>query len=200
VTTAPVAGMLSRRFDTRLVLLGGLTLMAASSYMLSGVTSDWSYDELLVPQILRGAGLMFCMVPANVIALSGQEGDTLKDASGLYNLMRNLGGALGLAVLNTQLTDRLAFHYERIGESLNAGRAVAEDALAGLTQRFSDMMPGDAQMSALKTMSGLVRQQAATMAFADCFILVAIIYGLALLTVPLLGKPRHLVEEMLEPA
>ncbi len=198
--SAPIAGILSRRFDTRLVLLGGLTMMALSSYMLSGVTSDWSFNEFLLPQILRGAGLMFCMVPANVLAMSGQEGDTLKDASGLYNLMRNLGGALGLAVLNTELTDRLAFHYERLSENLSAGRAVAEDALAGLTQRFSDMMPGDAQMSALRTISGLVRQQAATMAFADCFLLVAIIYALALFTVPLLGKPRHLTEEMLEPA
>ena len=198
--SAPIAGLLSRRFDTRLVLLSGLALMALSSYSLSFVTSDWSFDEFLLPQILRGVGLMFCMVPANVIALGGQEGDSLKDASGLYNLMRNLGGALGLAVLNTQLTDRLAFHYERLGESLSAGRAVAEDALAGLATRFSDMTPGDANMSALRIISNFVRQQAATMAFADCFILVALIYALALFTVPLLGRPRHMVEEMLEPA
>jgi DHA2 family multidrug resistance protein len=202
--SAPIAGVLSRRYDTRLVLLAGLAMMAVSSYMLAFVTSDWSFDELLWPQVLRGAGLMFCMVPANVIALSHQEGDQLKDASGLYNLMRNLGGALGLAVLNTQLTDRLSFHYQRLGDSLNAGRTVAEEALAGLSQRFSDLMPGDAQMGALKTLSGFVRQQAATMAFADCFLLVAIIYGLAIFTVPLLGKPRHLAREeeleMLEPA
>jgi DHA2 family multidrug resistance protein len=87
-----------------------------------------------------------------------------------------------------------------LSESLNAGRAVAEDAFAGLSQRFSDMMPRDADMSALRTISGLVRQQAATMAFADCFLLVSIIYALAVFTVPLLGKPRHLTAEMLEPA
>lgn len=201
---APIAGMLARRYDTRLVLLAGLSLMAISSYQLSFVTSDWSFDELLVPQMLRGAGLMFCMVPANVIAMSAQVGDQLKDASGLYNLMRNLGGALGLAVLNTQLTDRLAFHYQRLGESLSAGRQIAEDALAGLAARFSDMMPGDAQMGALKAISGFVRQQAATMAFADCFLLVAVIYLLAIFTVPLLGKPRHLATteelELMEPA
>ena len=201
---APIAGLLARRFDTRFVLVGGLSMMAISSYMLSFVTSDWSFNEFLLPQILRGAGLMFCMVPANVIAMSAQSGDQLKDASGLYNLMRNLGGALGLAVLNTQLTDRLAFHYERLSESVSAGRAVAEDALAGLTARFSDLMPGDAATGALKTLSGFVRQQAATMAFADCFLLVAIIYALAIFTVPLLGKPRHLARaeefELLEPA
>jgi DHA2 family multidrug resistance protein len=202
--SAPIAGILSRRFDTRLVLLAGLTMMSVSSYMLAFVTSDWSFNEFLWPQILRGAGLMFCMVPANVIAMSGQSGDQLKDASGLYNLMRNLGGALGLAVLNTQLTDRLAFHYERLSESLSVGRTIAEDALAGLAARFADLMPGDAQMGALRTLSGFVRQQAATMAFADCFLLVAIIYAVAVFTVPLLGKPRHLVRdedlELLEPA
>ncbi|MBI1213004.1 MAG: DHA2 family efflux MFS transporter permease subunit [Alphaproteobacteria bacterium] len=201
---APIAGMLARRYDTRFVLLTGLFLMAISSYMLAFVTSEWSFQELLWPQILRGAGLMFCMVPANVIAMSGQEGDQLKDASGLYNLMRNLGGALGLAVLNTQLTDRLAFHYERLGESLSAGREVAEAALAGLAARFSDLMPGDAEMGALKTLSAFVRQQAATMAFADCFLVVALIYVAAIFTVPLLGKPRHLAREvdleLLEPA
>src|SRR5262249_21624089 len=127
-----------------------------------------------------------------------------KDASGLYNLMRNLGGALGLAMLNTQLTDRLAFHYERLSESVSAGRGVAEDALAGLTARFTDLMPGDAAIGALKMLSGYVRQQAATLAFADCFVMVSVIYALAIFTVPLLGKPRHLAREeeleLMEPA
>jgi DHA2 family multidrug resistance protein len=201
---APIAGMLARRYDTRYVLVAGLSMMAISSYMLSFVTSDWSFDEFLWPQVLRGAGLMFCMVPANVIAMSAQAGDQLKDASGLYNLMRNLGGALGLAMLNTELTDRLAFHYERLSESVSAGRGIAEDALAGLAARFTDMMPGDAVTGALKTLSGFVRQQAATMAFADCFVMVAVIYALAIFTVPLLGKPRHLASteelELMEPA
>jgi len=195
--SAPIAGTLSRRWDARYVLIFGILLMAGSCLEFSYLTSEWGFDELFVPQMMRGFGLMMCMVPANVIALGQLEPTLLKDASGLYNLLRNLGGALGLAVLNTQLHERTAFHYGRLAENVSAGRGVAEGWLAGLAERYSTMLPGDAQLAALKTLVAFVQREASVMAFADCFLIVAVIYGLALLGTPLLTRPVQLntVEE-----
>jgi DHA2 family multidrug resistance protein len=195
--SAPIAGILSRRWDTRYVLVIGILLMAGSCFEFSQLTTEWGFWELLIPQIMRGSGLMFCMIPANVIALGKLEPNILKDASGLYNLLRNLGGALGLAVLNTQLTERVGFHYARLSEHVSGGRAVAEGWLSGLSQRYSTMITTDPDMAALRTLSGFVRREATTLAFADCFLIVAIIYAAALLATPLLSRPTNVntVEE-----
>lgn len=195
--SAPIAGTLSRRWDSRYVLIVGIMLMAGSCFEFSYLTSEWGFWELLIPQMMRGAGLMFCMVPANVIALGLLEPRMLKDASGLYNLLRNLGGALGLAVLNTQLTERASFHYQRLSEKVSAGRAVAEGWVAGLNERYSTALPGDTELAALKTLGNFVRREATTMAFADCFLIIAVIYALALLATPLLSRPLNVntVEE-----
>jgi DHA2 family multidrug resistance protein len=182
---------LSRRWDPRYPLVIGIVLMAVSCFEFAQVTSEWGFWELLIPQVMRGSGLMFCMVPANVLALGRLQPDILKDASGLYNLLRNLGGALGLAVLNTQLSERTAFHYQRLAENVSAGRAVAEGWLAGLAERYSALVPNDPELAALKTLSNFVRREASVLAFADCFLIIAVIYVLALLATPMLSKPAN---------
>lgn len=187
--SAPIAGLLSRRWDPRYLLVTGIVLMALSCFQFAQLTAEWGFDELLVPQMLRGSGLMFCMIPANVIALGKLDHATLKDASGLYNLLRNLGGALGLAVLNTQLSERIAFHYQRLGEHVSAGRAVAENWLAGLSLRYGAQIPGDSDLAALRTMTQFVKREAMVLAFADCFLIVAAIYVVTLLATPLLSRP-----------
>src|SRR3546814_19579689 len=87
--SAPPAGILSRKMDPRPVLAFGFALLAGSTWMMSHITADWQFDELLIPQIMRGAALMFCIVPINVIALGTLPPQDLKDARGLYNLTRN---------------------------------------------------------------------------------------------------------------
>ena len=189
---APLAGTLSRFGYARVVMMIGMSLMALSCFQFSFLTSEWGFWEMLIPQMMRGAGLMFCMVPANVIALARLDPVTLKDATGLFNLLRNLGGALGLAVLNTQLSERATFHYQRLAESVSAGRGVAEGWLAGLTERYNGMIPVDPESAALKTMAGFVHRESLVLAFADCFLIIAVIYAVALLFTPLLSAPAHM--------
>jgi DHA2 family multidrug resistance protein len=194
---SPIAGMLSRLGYARHVLTLGVLMMAASCWQFSHLTSEWGFWEMLVPQMLRGAGLMFCMIPANVIALGRLEPETLKDASGIYNLLRNLGGALGLAVLNTQLSERAAIHYAQLSERVSAGRGVAEGWIAGLGERYTTMIPGDGQLAALKTLSGFVHREALVLAFSDCFLIVAAIYAVTIFFTPLASQPTNtaIVEE-----
>ena len=95
--TAPISGILSSKMDLRLMMMIGFFGFAAGTWWMTHLTADWDFYELLIPQILRGCSMMLCMVPINNIALGTLPPDRLKNASGLFNLTRNLGGAVGLA-------------------------------------------------------------------------------------------------------
>src|SRR6478752_10763154 len=127
--TAPIAGKLSAKMDLRLMMAFGFMSFAAGTYIMTGVTTDWDFYELFIPQILRGFGLMMCMVPINNIALGTMPPARMRGASGLFNLTRNLGGAVGLAVINTVLTNRQDVHYQRIREGLDWGNPTALDQI-----------------------------------------------------------------------
>ena len=191
--TAPVAGRLSQAMDPRAMMLTGFMGFALGTSIASGLTADWDFYELLAPQILRGCSLMLCMVPINNLALGTLPPEQLKNASGLYNLTRNLGGAVGLAVINTVLNDRMDLHLARLHESVTWGRSVAEETLAGLTQQLSARIP-DGDLAALKQLSLLVRRQAEVLAFADVFIvLTGLFAGMALLAL-FMRKPEGAVQ------
>ena len=98
---APIAGALSNRVDLRYLLLVGFLGFALGTFLMTQLTDDWTFNELLWPQILRGASMMFCMVPISNLALGTLPKERIKGASGLFNLTRNLGGAVGFAGLTT---------------------------------------------------------------------------------------------------
>jgi DHA2 family multidrug resistance protein len=186
---APVAGRLSAKLDPRIMMAGGFIGFAIGTWMITGLTKDWDFWELFVPQLFRGVSLMMCMVPINNIALGTLSPDRLKNASGLYNLTRNLGGAVGLAVINTILNNRLDLHFERLRESVSWGRSAADETLANLTLKFG-MLGSDAGQAALKTMANLVRREALVMSFADVFYLLTFLFVALACTIPLVRRPR----------
>src|SRR5262249_4428632 len=153
--------------DPRYLLMAGFLFFAWGTWEMTYLTKDWDFWELLWPQVLRGVGLMFAIIPVTNTALGTLPPDRVKNASGLFNLMRNLGGAIGLAAINTAFNDRMDLHLPRLHEAVNWASVPAMETLNGLTTR----MPGsDAQMMALKQMTAMVRQQAAVMSFADVFL------------------------------
>jgi DHA2 family multidrug resistance protein len=179
--SAPVVGRLAAKFDPRFMLIGGFLLFALGTFDMHYLTRDWDFWELFVPQILRGVGLMFAMVPVTNVALGTLSPDRLKNASGLFNLMRNLGGAIGLAALNTVLNDRMDLHLTRLHEAVNWSRGSATEMLTNLTARFQDF-GSNAEAMALKQMSLMVRREATVMSFSDVFLLLTVLFvGLAVL-------------------
>src|SRR5579871_3751553 len=102
---APVIGRLMQRVDLRLIIACGLIIFALGSYQMTWITREYDFYELLLPQILRGIGMMMAMVPTNNIALGTLPPERVKNASGLFNLTRNLGGAVGLALINQVLNE-----------------------------------------------------------------------------------------------
>jgi MFS transporter, DHA2 family, multidrug resistance protein len=186
---APVVGRMMQRLDPRYIIAFGLVTFGIGSYQMTWITRDYDFYELLVPQILRGIGMMCAMVPTNNIALGTLAPDRVKNASGLFNLMRNLGGAVGLAIINEVLNDRTDLHIMRLQDRVTWANATATELLNTLTQRAQGM--GDAALMALKQLSQIVHRQAVVMSYGDAFFMLSLFYvGLSLL-VMLLKKPAN---------
>jgi DHA2 family multidrug resistance protein len=187
--TAPLAGRLSVKLDPRLMLITGFMFFALGTFWLTYLTKDWDFWELFWPQVFRGIGLMLAIVPINNIALGTLPAERLKNASGLYNLMRNLGGAVGLAALTTILNNRTDLHLARLHESITWSRQPALETLNNLMQRFSSY-GSDAQAMALKQLNQIVHRQGVVMAFADVFLVLTFLFlGLAALAIVMKRPP-----------
>src|SRR4029079_11411060 len=187
---APLVGRLMAKFDMRYMVAFGLIVFALGSYQMTWITREYDFYELLVPQILRGIGMMMAMVPTNNIALGTLPPHMVKNASGLFNLTRNLGGAVGLALINQILNERTDLHISRLQERVHWGNATATETLAMLTQRLQGM--GDSALMALKQLSQIVHRQAVVMGYGDAFFILTLFYfGLSLLVL-LLKKPAAL--------
>jgi DHA2 family multidrug resistance protein len=187
---APVVGRLMLRVDMRYLIAFGLIVFGIGTWQMTWITRDYDFNELLVPQILRGIGMMCAMVPTNNVALGTLAPELVKNASGLFNLMRNLGGAVGLAIINQVLNDRTDLHISRLQERVNWGNTTAVETLNTFTQRLQGM--GDAALMAMKQLSQIVHRQAVVMGYGDAFFMLTFFYfGLSLM-VFMLKKPAAL--------
>ncbi len=189
--TAPVAGLLSRKLDVRLIASLGLLIIATSTWMTHGVTDQWRFDQFLLPQIMRGTGLILCMVSVSTTAFGTLPPDMLKDGSGLFTLMRNLGGAVGLAIINTVIQWRTGFHWARAVEHVSLSRPEVQaqvDAMASSIE--SSGIQGDSTSIAIAQVSRMVMRQVQVMTFADCFTFVCLLFVIAAFVPPLLRKPN----------
>jgi DHA2 family multidrug resistance protein len=187
---SPFSAQIARRLDLRVMLAIGLSLFAVAMYLTAGLTNQAGFAELLVPQALRGFALMFCYLPANLIALGTTPPDKLKNAAGLYNLTRDLGGALGLAVLVTVMNDRLHFHWNRLIEAVNPARPAVRHFLAVTAARLAPLIPGDPHRAALKLLAARVETEALVLTYNDALLLLGGLFVAALLLMPLVRKPR----------
>jgi DHA2 family multidrug resistance protein len=184
--SAPLAGRLAAKVDPRLMLMFGFFCFAVGTWWMTYVTADWDFWEILWPQVFRGVGLMFAIIPINNIALGTLPPDRVKNASGLYNLMRNLGGAVGLAAINTFLNDRTDLHVARLHEALNSAYRPATEALDSFAAHFSG---SDAKTMALKQLYMLAHQQGLVMAFADVFLALTVMFAVIGLATILMRRP-----------
>jgi DHA2 family multidrug resistance protein len=150
------------------------------------MTVDWGFGQLMIPQLVRGLSVMLCIVPTVGMALSAFQGQELRYASGLFNLMRNLGGAIGIAVVNTWLQDNTRIEAARMGEALGHTAHAATDTVTQLAQRLAAVTPDPAHalQIARQLIGGIVGQQSLTLAFDDVFRLMTWMFLGALLMVP----------------
>jgi MFS transporter, DHA2 family, multidrug resistance protein len=192
VVSVVIAARLSQRIDPRYMISVGLGLFAFSLWLTSHINSEWGFWELLVPQLVRGASLMLCIVPSVTLALTGFAAAELRYASGLFNLMRNLGGAIGIALVNSWLMDNARIQALRFGEALGHMGDGAQDTVMGLASGIGQVTPDqdEALLMANGIIHNLVARQSLTIAFDDVFRLMAWMFVAALVMVPFVRPPK----------
>ena len=182
----PVAAGLSQRLDPRIMITCGLSLFAVGLWMFSFMTPEWGFAALFWPQAVRSFAIMLCIVPSVNLALAGFEGVELRYASGLFNLMRNLGGAIGIALVNTWLQDGGRLHALRLSETLGEAGRSGSLLIAALAERASALTPDPAHALAIAQglASQIVQREALTLAFNDVFRIMSMLFAAALILVP----------------
>ncbi|TMJ54409.1 MAG: DHA2 family efflux MFS transporter permease subunit [Alphaproteobacteria bacterium] len=187
----PLVPKLMQRFDARYIAATGLLLFAYSSFMNIAMSLDYAGDQLFIPNIVRAVGQALTLAPLSALSLGSVAPQDAAAASGISNMMRNLGGAIGTAVLATIVTKREQFHSNIIGQSVDLGREEVRTRIAQMTDYFtahgvSD--PAAAHQQAIIALGNAVKRQALVLGFSDTFAVIGIVLVLAAIAIISLRK------------
>jgi DHA2 family multidrug resistance protein len=188
----PIVGKLSSHYDARFLILAGSAILITSMMMLSKMSVMTGPDDIFWPMIIRGCGTVMMFLPLSLATFGAVPKNQVSAASGFYNLTRQLGGSVGIAVLTTILAQREAFHRAMLVENVNSYSSLATDRIQALTQGF--MAKGAsfelAQGRAMAAIDGSVNLQAAVLSFSDMFFIVSVTFVASLPLLFLLGSGR----------
>lgn len=185
----PFVPWLMTKVDARLIVMGGLGVFAVSCFMNAYMSPNYAGDQLWVPNIVRSIGQAVILTPLASIAMVGIASQESGAASGVFNMLRNLGGAFGTALLATIATKREQFHSNVIGSDVTMFRESVRQRLNELAGYFMNHGVSDATMAqrqAVVALGDIIRRQAMIMAYADTFAVLGLLLllagGLLLLT------------------
>jgi len=179
LVSAPLAVFLERRIDARLLAFAGFALFAAGMWLSSRQTAETDAAEMIVPQILRGAAIMFCLLPPTRMALGRLSPALVADGSGLFNLMRNIGGALGLALIDTVIFSRSAIYGAAIEAQLRAGDVATAVGIGIPRDAFLEQLGQPPDEFTEEMVRPLVEKAALVHAINDAWLLIAVATALA---------------------
>jgi DHA2 family multidrug resistance protein len=173
----PFAAALSARVDNRIMCTFGLLLFGISCVMNAFMTASTGYDQLMFTQVIRAIGQPFVMLTLSNFAMAGIKPQDMPSAASLFNMTRNLGGSIGIALLATALTNREHFHSLRLGESVSMATLATQTRLDQLTQAFvaRGIDPATAANQAIEAIGRIVRRESYVMAYNDGFWIVGVI-------------------------
>ena len=174
--TMPISAALSRKMDPRLMLVLGASILVTSLLMLGHLSPTTSAEDLFWPLVVRAIGTVLMFLPLQLAALGKVPKPEIAGATGLFNLTRQLGGSVGVALLTTLLEHRSAFHRAILVEKLNDGAPATLERLAAYTRALGS------HDKALALLDGGVNLQSAVMSFNDTFWATAV---LVIMTAPL---------------
>ena len=185
--SAPIAAWAEKRFPVRALLLFGSALFAAGLLSNSSMSYATDYDGLFWPQVLRGVAVMFCLLPATALALEGVLPSRLSNASALFNLMRNLGGAIAIALIDTLLEQRTPTHAQQLVAQLKAGHlAILRDI--GFKAPF---FPTELSATAAQSMTPLIERAALVQSFNDAWLMLGVVFALATCLALVSARPKQ---------
>jgi DHA2 family multidrug resistance protein len=187
----PLVPLLMKRIEARILVGIGLFIFAASCFMNLELDLNYAAPQLFWPNVVRAIGQAIIMTPISVIAMVGITPAEAGAASGLFNMMRNLGGAIGTAAIETFFTKREQFHSFIINAHVSLLEPATRNRLTGLQQYFMAHGfpdPAGALHRAVIAVGDVIRAQATIMGYADCFALLGVVVIAAVLPVALLKK------------
>ena len=186
--SAPFAALAEKRLN-RLWLTGFGYALFASGLIANGfMTFETDVAGLFWPQILRGSALLFCLLPTTTLALERQPPELVASASGLFNLQRNLGGAIGIALIDTILQQRVPVHVAWLVERLQAGDPNAARIVGLPLKDFHNVPLGPISEETKATVGPLVEQAALVLSFNEAWLVIGGLFVLSLLALPLLRR------------
>jgi DHA2 family multidrug resistance protein len=189
----PLVPKLMQRIDARYLAATGIGLFAVSAFMNTAMSLDYSGDQFFIPNIVRAIGQALTLAPLSAVSLGSVAPQDVPAASGISNMMRNLGGAIGTAVLATIVTKREQFHSNIIGQSVDLGREEVRTRIAEITNYFlshgvSD--PAAAQHQAIVALGNIVKRQALVLGYSDTFAVLGVVLILSGIAILLTKKPK----------
>lgn len=187
---APFMAWLVPNFDTRKTVFAGMLLATFGVWLNAHLSIHSDYDFMFWPQVFRGIGLMICLIVLSHLAMSTLPAHKISDASGLYNLTRNIGGAVGLALINSSLDWLSAWHVTELNSFLTSANTLFIERLHQLTAQYSAQAGDNAQQLALATIYRDVHLQAMTASFNDLLKTLSIIMLIAAMLTIFMQKPK----------
>ncbi len=182
--TAPVAVALERRVDPRILTAFGFLLFAVGLGMSVFGTPDTDFRGMFWPQVIRGVAIMFCLLPPTRLALGALAIDEVPDASGLFNLMRNLGGAIGIALIDTVIYGRAPALGRAITRRLQAGDIATATAVGIPLDLFRAQGRGPVDADTAAMLKPMIDHLALARAIDEAWLLIAVLTALAILSLP----------------
>ena len=189
----PLVPLLMKRFDARYIGFVGISIFAASCFMNVTLSLDTAGDQFFVPNVVRAIGQALVLTPISAITTAGIAPSEAGAASGLSNMLRNLGGAVGTATLATVLTKREQFHSNIIGQSVTLARDEVRARLEQMTDYFMAHGIADraaATAKAIAQLGAVVKRQALVMGFSDTFAVIGVVLAIAAAALLLARKPQ----------
>ena len=191
LVSLPLMRFARARFDGRLCLAVGLAMFGGALWINAALTATAGFEHLFLPQVLRGTAIMLCLAPITALALGRLPVEAIPNATGLYSLMRSLGGGIGIAVANLLVEERYRLHRQRLIEALDPSRYAdyLERLEAPIGSRLTDL--DQAGLGGVRFLGGLVRRESLTMAYNDIWLLIAGLFGLMLLLLPVVRSANQ---------
>jgi DHA2 family multidrug resistance protein len=174
LVTAPLAGRLAQVLDARIQMLIGYGVCGLGFWLGRDITDQWGFWEFAWLQALRSFGLMLAMLSTQNVTMATLPGPLIKSASGLLNLARNTGGAVGLALISTTLGTGVREHLYELSAAMDVANARSQSLLAGLTERMTALGVADPEGAARKAVWGMLNREALTLTFGEAFAMVAV--------------------------
>jgi len=188
----PVVGMILGRVDARRLLALGLAGGSVTLFWLGGLNLQAGYWDVFWPQFVQGISLALLFVPLTTITMDPIARESMGNATSIFNLMRNIGGSLGIAVATTVLARRQQLHASVLGAHVDPyspqARALLDQLQAAFMARGADLVTATQQARAAAF--GLVQRQAAMLSFTDTFRLLALLFVCLLPLLLIMKTPR----------